>query len=219
MQTLIIDSKDKTKSLEHAIKICKDEKIDGFDIDIIEKTDASIGVEDVRNFQKKIFFKPIKSQTKAVVIKDSENLTIEAQNALLKVLEEPPSNTIIILTVTNSDLLLPTILSRGKIIRLKKEGLELSKDEIKKYNDILASLPSFGVGERLKLAESLTKNREETLFWLEKMILVLRKNLIDDASLTQLLNYLIAFQKTHTILSTTNANLRLTLENLFLNLQ
>ncbi|MFH1833241.1 MAG: hypothetical protein ABH816_03740 [Candidatus Levyibacteriota bacterium] len=218
MQTFIFESNDQTKSIEKALKLCREEKIDEFDISIFEQTEGSIGVEDVRNLQKKIFLKPLKSQTKAVIIKNSQNLTIEAQNALLKVLEEPPENTVIILTVANIDLLLSTILSRGKIIQLKKESLELLPGEIKKYNDLLLSLPSLEIGERLKLAESFSKNKDEAILWLEKMIIVARKNLIDDSSNNQLLNCLISFQKVHTILSTTNVNLRLTLENLFMNL-
>ena len=66
--------------------------------------------------------KPFKGKTKVVVIQSYESITKEAQNALLKVLEEPPANTLIIILTLKKEFLLPTILSRCKIINLKEEN-------------------------------------------------------------------------------------------------
>src|SRR6185437_15079084 len=103
MVSFIVVAKDKTKREIYANNFAKEHNINPFDITRIEKdTDAktitqSIGIEIVKQLQKKIFFKPIKSRSKLIIIEDAQLLTPEAQNALLKVLEEPPVNTYIFL--------------------------------------------------------------------------------------------------------------------------
>lgn len=218
MQSFVISAKNQSAKEEYVKKICDDHHIDRFDIYALEQEKGTIGIEEVRNLQKKLFFKPLKSPTKAVVVKNAENLTIIAQNALLKSLEEPPENTIIILTVSNKDLLLPTILSRCKIVELKERDVQLSQNEFSQYLNLLISLRSCEVGERLKLAQDMGKTKEEALSFLETITLAIRKEIIEQPSLPQYLNLLKSFQKTHTILQTTNANPRFTLETLFLNL-
>jgi len=94
MQSILLIAKNNKNSLEYAISISKKNKIDQIDI-TVENFEKIIGIEDVRNIQKKLFLKPIKSEVKSVIIDAFLGLTVEAQNALLKVLEEPPANTII----------------------------------------------------------------------------------------------------------------------------
>lgn len=70
-----------------------------------------------------IRFTTLKTSTKSgisrvIVIENSQNMTVEAQNALLKTLEEPPSGTMIILTAPGERQLLPTVLSRLQIVTL-----------------------------------------------------------------------------------------------------
>lgn len=76
-----------------------------------------ITIEQIRNLKKTIFTKPLKSAYKIVIIEEAHKLTVEAQNALLKVLEEPPSCAIIIMEANHNHNLLPTILSRVVQIR------------------------------------------------------------------------------------------------------
>lgn len=109
----------------HKIKagIHPDVKIVGEDID-----ERSIKIKDVREAQNWLHFKPFEGNYKLLIIKESERMTPEAQNAFLKTLEEPPAQSFIILTVSNPLVLLPTILSRVIEVRLKP----LSKAAIKK---------------------------------------------------------------------------------------
>lgn len=225
MQSFVISAKNQSAKEEYVKKICGDHHIDRFDIYALEQEKGTIGIEEVRNLQKKLFLKPLKSPTKAVVVKNAENLTIIAQNALLKSLEEPPENTLVILTVSNKDLLLPTILSRCKIIELKGEEQSLQAQELSTFNSKLSTLLKDSVGKRLKFAQDMGKTKEEALLWLEAMILAIRKELIanlneanQSSSISQSLNLLISFQKSYAVLKTTNANPRFTLETLFLNL-
>lgn len=226
MHSFLIVSKNKKSALDYVVEACKKNQIDKFDIGLLI-FEKAIGIEDVRNLQKKIILKPIKSKTKAIIVEAYNGITTEGQNALLKVLEEPPANTIIYITIQNKNLLLQTILSRCKIIELKDKSFELSEQENTQYLNILASFPPKIIGERLKLAQNIAKNKGDAVVWLEKMIIVMRRKLIDDICHSKTpqaqgripyLKILKSLQKAHTIISTTNANQRLVLENLFLDL-
>lgn len=202
MESFLIASKNKKQREDYSLTVCQEWRIDPLDINVSELT----GIAQVRDLQKTLFFAPLRGKTKAIVIKNAEKLTVEAQNALLKVLEEPPSSTIIILTAENKEFLLQTILSRCKIIELQNGSSLMANHQ---------SLVFGGVGDRLKLAESLAKNKEDAIVWLENAILSLRQELINGKQRSHTIR---SFQETYIILKTTNANPRLTLENLFLNL-
>lgn len=225
MQSILISSKDKNKAKDFIMELSQKRKIDKFDISIFEYEKA-LGIGDVRELQKKIFLKPIKGDYKTVVV-NTPDITHEAQNAFLKILEEPPESTLIILAVNELGSILPTIISRCKVFELDK-GLILSKNEISKYLNILIS--PHGVGERLKLAQDLSKEKAQALLFIESLIMIARKNLLEQYLISlpanathqalqasQYLSILVSLQRTHTIIKTTNVNLRLALENLFLN--
>lgn len=100
------------------------------DFMIIESEDGkSIKVEQVRYLQEKISEKPVGGNKKIYIINDSNLMTKEAQNCLLKTLEEPPSYATIILIVSNENKMLTTIKSRCTKISFQP----LSVDEIKSY--------------------------------------------------------------------------------------
>lgn len=89
----------------------------------------SIKIEQIRLMQEKVLEKPIISSKKVYIINDAELMTKEAQNCLLKTLEEPPEYVIIILIVSNESKLLNTVKSRC----VKIEFTKLSNDEINNY--------------------------------------------------------------------------------------
>lgn len=76
----------------------------------------SIKISQIRSLQLDIVIKPHKKY-KIYIIDESEKMTVEAQNALLKTLEEPPEYAIIILVTNNKESLLPTIRSRCEIVK------------------------------------------------------------------------------------------------------
>ncbi len=78
--------------------------------------DRTIKIESIRDVQKILFLHPFEGKMKAVVIDDADRMQPPAQNCLLKVLEEPPGNAVIILVVTHPKGLLPTIRSRCQVI-------------------------------------------------------------------------------------------------------
>mgnify|MGYP005766259481 CR=1 FL=1 len=89
----------------------------------------SIKIEQIRNMQLKVAEKPIVSTKKVYVIQEADTMTQEAQNALLKTLEEPPEYITIILIAINENSILNTIKSRCTKIVFEP----LSNEELKKY--------------------------------------------------------------------------------------
>lgn len=99
---------------------------------------GSIKIEKIRDLQTKILEKPIISDHKVYIIDDAETMTKEAQNCLLKTLEEPPKYVTIILVVSNESKLLTTIKSRcSKILfhRIEDHLLENFLKEKYGYKD------------------------------------------------------------------------------------
>ncbi len=85
--------------------------------DIISvQQDETIKIEQIRQLIYKLSLKPYVSKFKVAIIDNAENITTEAANALLKSLEEPKPNTVIILITANPYRILPTILSRAQRI-------------------------------------------------------------------------------------------------------
>ena len=90
----------------------------------------TIGVEDVRTqINQDIGIKPYKSNYKIYIVNECEKMTPQAQNALLKTLEEPPAYGVILLLTTSLDALLPTILSRCVILNMRP----VKDEQVKEY--------------------------------------------------------------------------------------
>jgi len=96
--------------------------------------DQSIGIEDIRSLHAFLKLKSTGSNDirRVIIIEDAQRLTIEAQNALLKTLEEPPIDTRVILTVTQTTTLRPTVYSRLQVIDIKACTLEQATDYFEK---------------------------------------------------------------------------------------
>ncbi|MCG6946003.1 MAG: DNA polymerase III subunit delta' [Deltaproteobacteria bacterium] len=82
------------------------------DINIIERDGPFIKIEQIRALKQRLRFKPLEGRYRVTIINNAQNMKIEAANALLKVLEEPPAENLIILTAYEITSLLPTIVSR-----------------------------------------------------------------------------------------------------------
>ncbi len=89
----------------------------------------TIGVEDIRKVTGDIAIKPYSSDKKIYIINEAEKMTVQAQNALLKTLEEPPEYAVILLLTTNVEALLPTIQSRCVLLTMKP----VRDDAVKKF--------------------------------------------------------------------------------------
>lgn len=127
----------------------------------ISTEEASIGVELIREIQGDVAVKPVYSKHKVYIIEDAVKMTVQAQNCLLKTLEEPPHYVVIILLTTNYDSLLETIRSRAQHFHFKKYTREqvtkVLMDRLGQNNNIIklaADYSDGNIGMALELAES-----------------------------------------------------------------
>ena len=123
---------------------------------------ASIGVDDIREqVNNPIGIKPYSSAWKLYIIDEAEKMTVQAQNALLKTIEEPPEYAIIMLLTTNQELFLPTILSRCIQLKLWPLQDQLVSDYlVRKFGvaqdraDVYAAFSRGILGRALDIAAS-----------------------------------------------------------------
>lgn len=98
---------------------------------LIHEKAASIGVDDVREqINKDIVIKPYSSRYKIYIIDEAEKMTTQAQNALLKTIEEPPVYAVLIFLTNTLDALLPTIRSRCIIMNLRGVDTKLIQQHL-----------------------------------------------------------------------------------------
>ena len=146
------------------------------DFSIIEPDGNSIKIEQIREFQKKVSEKPIISNKKVYIINDSDKMTVEAQNCLLKTLEEPPEFVTIILIGSNENSFLSTIKSRCMILHFEK----ISDEQIQKYlqhnqqteinSKIMLEACQGSIGKALEIKDKqeLYQNTEQVVNSLER---------------------------------------------------
>jgi len=174
-----------------------------------ETIPPSVPIATIRALRAKLSLKPYSSSHHLVFIPNASAMTDEAQNALLKLLEEPAAPTIFILVTADERLLLPTIVSRCQLVRLARsaEGLVFQKLE-----DILI-LP---LTDQFALAEVLAKD-DELPAVLDSWVHTLRERLRrGDPSAAGALQALLTTKERVT---QTQSNKRLLLEDLFLALR
>ena len=99
------------------------------DFQIVVPDGKTVKIEQIRNLQAKIVEKPIISSKKVYIIDDADSTSEEAQNCLLKTLEEPPEYAMIILICANENRILETIKSRCVIIKFE----DLTDEQIASY--------------------------------------------------------------------------------------
>ncbi len=144
-----------------------------------------VGIEEIRNLQHQISLKNFSTANyKISVIENIERLTLESANCFLKTLEEPPSNTILILTTSFSELVLPTIVSRCQIINLNLVPFKEIKEGLTKegIDEKFAETVSGIVAGRPGLALEIIKNPEalkNQLNLSRKITSLLKGNLTD----------------------------------------
>ena len=159
------------------------------DFQIIEPQGTSIKIEQIRELQKKVAEKPIISDKKIYIIDECDKMTKEAQNCLLKTLEEPPQYVIIILIGANESAILSTVKSRCSVIHFQN----ISDEEISTYlkqnlnveikNDLLLKACGGSIGKAIQL-----KDNQDTYLELQKILSNLGKaDIIDIFKHTQIL--------------------------------
>jgi len=89
------------------------------DVQLIEGEGGSLKIDQMRTLQHEAALSPLEGRWKVYIIRQMEQATAEAANCLLKTLEEPPAHVILLLTASQADALLPTIVSRCQVLNLR----------------------------------------------------------------------------------------------------
>lgn len=223
MQSFIIISSDLTQTETYISELTKKEHISPFDHKIIRQTEEatkkksakkSLGIETIKSLQQDVYLTPVQGEKKLIVIHDAELLTIEAQNALLKLLEEPPVHLLLLLVTNTLNTLLPTIQSRCSIVNLiQQDTTSVLSEEEKAFWQTLSS-PKI-----LELAEKKGKTKEEAIEWSKQLIVQFEQELhaLDNTPTIQQYNNLLRkLLKIHQTVSSTNISPRMTIESILL---
>ena len=131
-------------------------------IKVMHEKPATIGVEDIRmGINDNILIKPYASKWKIYILNEAEKMTVQAQNALLKTLEEPPAYAVILLLTSNLDVMLPTIISRCVVMNMKPvpddmiKGYLMRELQIPDYKaDVCTAFAQGNLGKAKALAAS-----------------------------------------------------------------
>jgi len=165
----IVTGNNKESREEKILNLINDSKFslkNNPDLLIIEKVKnkKSIGIEEVREIGKFLKILPISHTQKIVLIKESNVLTPEAQNSLLKILEEPPEYARIILEAESSEKFLATIISRCQTI--------ISGDTLEKV-DKSTNFLEMNLDQRFDWAEKISKLEKDEI--IEELNLILKE--------------------------------------------
>lgn len=121
----------------------------------------SLRVDEIRRLRRDAFIKPNEAKYKAYILLEAQEMTAQAQNALLKLLEEPPPGVVFLLTAPSASLLLPTICSRLQGIRLEETAEEWSAELSELVSGIAEAICLPGEAELLYRTADFIRNKEK----------------------------------------------------------
>ncbi|HEX3050040.1 MAG TPA: DNA polymerase III subunit delta' [Aggregatilineaceae bacterium] len=130
------------------------------DLTVLEGENGTIKIDQVRAIQQTVALRPYEARYRVAILRRFHEATPQAQDALLKTLEEPPPNVVLIVTANAADALLPTILSRCQPLHLRplpiqqlqealKQGWNVAEDEAQ----LLAQISGGRIGWAIKALE------------------------------------------------------------------
>jgi DNA polymerase-3 subunit delta' len=147
------------------------------DVELVEPEGLSIKIEQVRDLERRLAYKPISGRYRVTLVRPAEAMGEEASNAFLKTLEEPPAGNVLVLNATEPSDLLPTIVSRCQKVVFRRIPPRLIEDWLvhKKGMDgdkaaVLARIADGSLGRALDMEEhGFLEKRQEALLWLARL--------------------------------------------------
>jgi DNA polymerase-3 subunit delta' len=142
------------------------------DVQVIEATNGTIKIDQMRAMQREVVLSPHEGSWKVYVICQMERATTEAANCLLKTLEEPPDQVILMLTASDMDQLLPTVISRCQVLNLRPPSAPLVQKTLEENWEVdperarlLARLSGGRLGWAVRVSENeaILRKRERRL--------------------------------------------------------
>ncbi|MCR4263443.1 MAG: hypothetical protein NUV98_01860 [Candidatus Roizmanbacteria bacterium] len=199
--------------------------VSSFDLHRVTPTEVkkSIGISQIKSLIQELLLSPVRGTKKIGIIYELHSATTEAQNALLKLLEEPHETTILVATASRKEAVLPTIVSRCRIktVQTEEHG-NPTRGEITELERIISS----DDGKRMVFAERITSDHE-AVKWIANALYVLHDKLrttVLQNSIPhpeyeiRIVNMIRALDRARITLEKTNTNQRLLMENLLLSL-
>ncbi len=143
------------------------------DFFFIEPQEHHLKIEQLRQLQSALSYKPYMAKWRICVIDQAERMTLSAANSILKILEEPPSNTVFILIAANIDQILPTIRSRcqvrqfsplstSAICNMVSEKVSIAPQKAR----LIATMASGSLGKALQLDTDCLESDRQKIFQL-----------------------------------------------------
>ena len=133
------------------------------DVRILDAPGQPLKIDQVRELQRDLSLSPYEGRWRVAILCDFERATVEAANALLKTLEEPPPYVALMLTATQADLLLPTIVSRCQVLSLRALPINQVREALVSQwgvDTTQAELLAHVCGGRLGWAVNVLQDRE-----------------------------------------------------------
>jgi len=212
MQSLLFSSPDINTRNSKIEDWIKEKDIKGSDVYRIDNND-SVKIDQIRALSRYLYHKPMQGEYRAGVLLYADKLTIPAQNAFLKLLEEPPKTAYILLGARASKQLLPTIISRCLVI-----DIPVAQHKSKHAKEIEQLFDNMEVKAIFENAATFGKTKEVAEDYLQELLLYIQNKIKTEKDSKELQNHAKLARKVNLSLGmlSVNVNPRQVLENLFL---
>ena len=149
------------------------------DVRVVSGEKESLKIGQIRNLRREASLSPVEGRYRIHILTEMHRATVEAANCLLKTLEEPPSAEVLVLTATDTDQLLPTIISRCQVLRLRpvpratiRDALMAQSGAEPQWADWLSRLAGGRIGWALAASQSpqILLDRERHLETLDEAL-------------------------------------------------
>ena len=140
---------------------------------VLEKDE--IGIDEARDIAKFLWQKPVKSSKRTLIVNRAQGLTAHAQNAILKIAEEPPEHGFLILITRNFESLLSPLVSRLQKIYFSGSGDFVVSEAAAKYASQLLRAP--GARERSETIKQILETEADLSEIVAGLLQILRKDL------------------------------------------
>ena len=178
LHAILITSQDENQAFALAQKLSNNQLTPQPDL-LTLTSDTSISIAQVKSLEKFLNTKPYQNPQKIALIPRAETLTLPAQHALLKTLEEPPAHSLIILIAPHQKTLLPTIISRCELFNLQTDS-KPTPEFIEIQQAIYNSLVKANLGQRISLTANHSTNKSAALDFCQQQLVFLRRKLISN---------------------------------------
>lgn len=177
MHAFLITGSTKDQRAAYIAQKQKEWNVSTFDCVRLAGKEESIGIAHIRDIGRQLQFSPYNSPKKLAIIEDAQTMTPEAQNAILKTLEEPPPKTVLFLECPTQDALLPTIVSRCSVVNLGIAPTQ-NTETLMKFVKTVEHIATQPIGERIAITDEIAKTREDAKRWVNDAIIAMREAML-----------------------------------------